>query len=121
MIRFAVVLGACLLAAGSARAEPAIDGDTSCQAVVSYLNAHDSPHAHEAFLTVKRLMAELDKAAMARGLASALAPLNDRQAENVYIAAIEYCRDDPSQTLGRTSSDAYDGLREMLGPAAKRP
>jgi hypothetical protein len=37
------------LAATAAFADPAIDANTKCQTVIDYLNAKDSPHAHEAF------------------------------------------------------------------------
>lgn len=66
-------------------------------------------------------MSGLGKAAIAHGQDSALAPLNEAQAEDMFIAAIEYCRDDPRQTLGQTISDAYDGLRELHGQFPKRP
>ena len=77
------------------------------------MNAKDSPHAREAFLAVKQLMAARDQDAIAHGRASALAPLSAQQAENIYIAGIEYCRDDPQHTLGQAVSDAYDGLTEL--------
>lgn len=110
----AVAVLAPLFATGAA-ADPAIDGDTKCQSVVGYLNARDTPRAREAFLAVQRLTATYDQAAIARGQPSALTPLSEEQAEDFYLAAIEYCRDDPQHTLGQAASDAYDGLRELHG------
>ncbi len=70
---------------------------------------------------VKALMAQYDQAVTGRGEAGALAPLSARQAEDIYIAGIEYCRDDPQHTLGQAASDAYDGLRELHGQVPGRP
>ena len=103
-----------IFAAGAA-ADPAIDAATKCQAIVGYLNARDTPHAREALVAVKQLTAAYDQAATARGETSALAPLSEDEAANFYLAAIEYCRDDPRHTLGQAAADAYDGLRELHG------
>jgi hypothetical protein len=60
-------------------------------------------------------MASYDQDAIAHGKPSALAPLSPQRAEDVSIAGIEYCRDDPQHTLGQAAADAYQDLTELHG------
>ncbi|HVH79082.1 MAG TPA: hypothetical protein VM782_06815 [Stellaceae bacterium] len=106
---------ASLLTASSALADPPIDGNTKCQTIVDYLNTKDSPHAHAAFLAIKQLITGYDRDAVTHGKPSALAPLTAQQAEDIAIAGIEYCRDDPQHTLGRAAADVYQDLVDLHG------
>jgi hypothetical protein len=111
--RITALLGMLAIFAAPALADPAISADTQCASVVGYLDRKDAPHAQEAHRVAKQLIADLDAAATAKGQASLLAPLTKERAENVVILVLESCRDDPQQTLGKTASDTYDGLRDL--------
>jgi hypothetical protein len=106
-LSFAMVSPAPLLA------DPPVDRDTKCLTVVGYLDKKDKPHAQEAYRAAKQMMNDLDTAATAKGQSSLLAPLSQKDAEDIYILVLESCRDYPQQTLGKTASDTYDGLRDL--------
>jgi hypothetical protein len=124
MARTFLILGSAaffaIAVATTGLADPAIDKNTSCSAVVGYLDRKDTPHAQEAYRVAKQLMADLDAASTGKGQTSLLAPLTPEHAEDVYILVLESCRDYPQQTLGKTAADTYDGLRDLRDHPASR-
>jgi hypothetical protein len=79
-----------LLATG-ALADPPVDAGTKCRVATGYFDRHDDPHAREAMLLIKRLLATYDQASAARGEEAVFAKLNDDRAQDILVAVIEYC------------------------------
>ena len=113
MARITAALGIMAVIVTPAWADPPIDKDTKCTAVVGYLDRKDSPHAQEAYGVARQLLIDLDSAAKTKGQTSLLDPLSKEKAEDDFILVLESCRDSPQQTLGQTASDTYDGLRDL--------
>ena len=111
-----VLLG--MLLSIAAQAQSRVTADTNCQTVADYFVLEDTVRAREAFESIRDRMNALDRAVVARGQRSALAPLSEDGATKIYLLAVAYCRDGPRLTLGQATAEAYKGLRAFQKESA---